>query len=352
MHAGSIGGTDYTTPQDVIIETDAEGRTTVYLSTDTDRSDAIDLTNAMGDPLPFTLTRTVTPVAAVDGTGGAGAISFGTNARTIGTGSISIGAGARVLSVSTAAQLETPPDAVEGTLRHAGEIGGVDYTVALPVIVETATDGSTVVYAAADTDRRTPLNLNDENGVPLPFTLTRTVTPAQVPPASLPRTLAVEGAVAIGAGASVTHLEDAEGNAILDADGASTPAHRGVAIGNNAKVTGENGIAIGANAEAGANEIRIGTNQSEVFIGPYDLGQISDDVETNRAGIATAVALSSLPSVQGPDGGWSLALGAFDGETAVAGGINFDFRQIGTIKIGVATSGGETSAGVGFGMGF
>ena len=306
-----------------------------------------------GTPLAFTLARTVTPVAAVDGTGGTGAISVGANSRTVGEGSISIGSGATVVSVSTAAQRATPPPAVTGTLTLAQTIGTVDYSGGAAVIIETDPEtGRSTVYAASDINRQSPITLTDSAGDDLAFTLMRTVTQAPTPPASLPQTAAVEGAVAIGAGASVTHLEDANGDAILDADGASTPAHRGVAIGNNAKVTGENGIAIGANAEAGANEIRIGTNQSEVFIGPYDLGQISDDVETNRAGIASAVALANLPSVQGPDGGWSLALGSFDGETAVAGGINFDFRQIGTIKIGVASSGGETSAGVGFGMGF
>ena len=133
-------------------------------------------------------------------------------------------------------------------------------------------------------------------------------------------------------------------------------ANNAVAIGNNASVTGNNGIAIGANVSAEANQIRIGRdNQTDVRIGAYHLSAISTntaDIQTNRAGIASAVAIANLPSVQGPKGGWSLALGSFDGETAIAGGINFDVLSSSIVKIGIASSDGETSAGIGFGMGF
>ena len=154
----------------------------------------------------------------------------------------------------------------------------------------------------------------------------------------------------------------ATGNVVIRATSSVTEsntfsaANNAVAIGNNAAVTGDNGIAIGANATAGANQIRIGNaNQTDVQIGAYNLGAISTntaDIQTNRAGIASAVALANLPTVQGPKGGWSLALGSFDGETAIAGGINFDVLSSSVVKIGIASSDGETSAGIGFGMGF
>ena len=133
-------------------------------------------------------------------------------------------------------------------------------------------------------------------------------------------------------------------------------ANNAVAIGKNASVTGDNGIAIGADVTAAADQIRIGNeNQTDVRIGAYHLSAISTntaDIQTNRAGIASAVAIANLPAVQGPKGGWSLALGSFDGETAIAGGINFDVLSSSIVKISVASSDGETSAGIGFGMGF
>ena len=139
------------------------------------------------------------------------------------------------------------------------------------------------------------------------------------------------------------------------ADNTFSAANNAVAIGDGAAVVGDNGIAIGAGAVAEANQIRIGSNQTDVQIGAYNLAEIrtnTADIQTNRAGIASAVAIANLPAVQGPTGGWSLALGSFDGETAIAGGINFDVLSSSIVKISVASSDGETSAGIGFGMGF
>ena len=130
------------------------------------------------------------------------------------------------------------------------------------------------------------------------------------------------------------------------------------------KVTGENGIAIGKGAEAGANQIRIGANTvTDVEVGKYNLATITtniaagiaanrDDIEINRSGIAMSVALSNLPTVKGPKGGWSLALGSFESETAIAAGVHYNVGTNGTIKIGVANSSGGSSGGIGFGMGF
>ncbi|WP_424946899.1 YadA-like family protein [Candidatus Spongiihabitans sp.] len=163
--------------------------------------------------------------------------------------------------------------------------------------------------------------------------------------------------------------------------------HRG--RGRKASVTGAGGIAIGAEVEAGENAIVIGTDAHSVEIGGVDINAVhttltdadtalgvrigantagiarnaddigantagiarnADDIETNRSGIAMSVALAHLPTIKG--GGWGIAAGTFDSETAIAVGAHFEVQQNAFIKIGGASSGGETSFGVGFGKGW
>ncbi len=211
------------------------------------------------------------------------------------------------------------------------------------------------------------------------------------------------GGVAIGAGAEVNGE-----NSI--AIGAGAKAGKGAtALGAGAKVTGDNGIAIGAGAEAGENEIVIGNErQKKVTIGGFNLADITDDITTNtgnittntgniatntgnittnagnittnagniatnagniatnagniatntsninvnRSGIAMAMAMSNLPTVKGDNGGWGIAGGSFDGESALAVGANFNVGNQGVAKISISSSSGETSFGLGYGMGF
>ena len=207
-------------------------------------------------------------------------------------------------------------------------------------------------------------------------------------------------AVAIGEGAFVgsEYRIDVDGNLVLDEDGnpiiegngddgtaigvgASVTGEGGTAIGAGAEVTGTDGIAIGRGVTAGENQIRIGAgDQTDVRIGAYDIGTNTRNIatnlasintnsagiatnlasintnrasiDTNRAGIATAVALASLPVINGARGGWSIAAGSFDSESAIAIGANFNVGQNATIRFGVSTSSGETSGAIGFGMGF
>ncbi len=198
-------------------------------------------------------------------------------------------------------------------------------------------------------------------------------------------------AVAIGADSSVT-------------------GDNGVALGADA-TAGENGIAIGAGVTAGANEVIIGsTATTRAVIGGIDLGQlvtntdaadgritaeetarteadtalgvrITDeatartgadtaldgriktnvaditrnraDIDTNRSGIAMAIAFAHLPSVPaGDQGSWGIGAGSFAGKSALAVGISYRVQKNGLIKAGVSSSGGETSFGIGFGKGF
>ena len=149
----------------------------------------------------------------------------------------------------------------------------------------------------------------------------------------------------------------------------------GIAIGRKASVTGAGGIAIGAEVEAGENATVIDTDAHSVEIGGVDINAVhttltdadtalgvrigantagiarnADDIETNRSGIAMSVALAHLPTIKG--GGWGIAAGTFDSETAIAVGAHFEVQRNAFIKIGGASSGGETSFGVGFGKGW
>ena len=313
--------------------------------------------------------------------------ALGAGASVAGTGSIAIGNNARVGTVGvygSAVAGEYHVTRSAATRHGTGSSTGVN-----GIRLGTGTGSS--ILLTEDTVVVGPMGGEQRVTLRAGTSITLSAAPTPTAGTTEPTTAGVAGTYDITYAASVnTRLDNVEGT--LDADGVLTvtvasnglnigdkirlsatgtvvirstssvtesntfnEAHNAVAIGNNAAVTGDNGIAIGAGATAGANQIRIGNTQTDVQIGAYNLAEIrtnTADIQTNRAGIASAVAIANLPSVQGPKGGWSLALGSFDGETAIAGGINFDVLSSSIVKISVASSDGETSAGIGFGMGF
>ena len=105
-------------------------------------------------------------------------------------------------------------------------------------------------------------------------------------------------------------------------------------------------VAVAEMREAVNGGTAVGTTNSG------NIARNSDDIETNRAGIASAIALASLPVLPGGSGNWGIALGSFDSETAVAVGANWNVSDSSNIKVGISSSSGETSAGIGFGMRF
>ena len=176
---------------------------------------------------------------------------------------------------------------------------------------------------------------------------------------------------------------------------AAVIVNRATAVGANSTVTGHNGVAIGFEATAAENGIVIGTADQTAVIGGVDLAGIATNtgnittntgnittntgnittntagiatntgnittntagiatnknaIDTNRSGIAMSVALAHLPTIKG--GGWGIAAGTFDSETAIAVGAHFGVQQNAFIKVGAASSGGETSFGIGYGKGF
>ena len=286
---------------------------------------------------------TTTDTAGNDGTAvGSGAIVKGIGSAAIGNGAI-VGINIEGTPAVTTAVPGTYVITIDGVnYAGTGTISPGDgtpdvLTLTTPQTTDTDGDGSL-----------TTATFQDGEGDTLRITVV--VAPIPVSPRIDPSITAVAYGTAVGVNTKVV------GNGGVALGSGATAGANGIAIGS--RVTADGSL---VSVTAGANQIRIGGTQTDVRVGVYDLSGLAqipqiavntDDIETNRAGVASAIAMANLPSVQGPKGGWSLALGSFDSETAIAGGINFDVFTSSIVKISVASSGGETSAGVGFGMGF
>lgn len=98
------------------------------------------------------------------------------------------------------------------------------------------------------------------------------------------------GATPTGSGAQPN--ANAAENSVAIGAGASVSggSHNSVAIGQGATVTGANGIAIGRGATAAANQIRIGGDQTDVRIGSYNLRGMEQSITANAAGLRTNAA--------------------------------------------------------------
>ena len=109
-----------------------------------------------------------------------------------------------------------------------------------------------------------------------------------------------------------------------------------------------NMASIGTNADAiAANMNSIGSNSSAISDNRNMIGELSEDLETVRAGVAASMALAGMPAINGR--GISIGVGSFDGESAFAVGFQIQGEQA-SFKVGVTSASGATgaSAGVGF----
>ena len=97
----------------------------------------------------------------------------------------------------------------------------------------------------------------------------------------------------------------------------------------------------------GANSAAIGLNSGMIADNRHLIGELSGDLEVVRAGVAAAIALSRMPSIDG--GGISFGAGTFGGEMAYAVGFQVE-REFASFDIGVTSSGGGLGAGVGVGL--
>ncbi|WP_424947746.1 YadA C-terminal domain-containing protein [Candidatus Spongiihabitans sp.] len=320
------------------------------------------------------------------------AVTIGTNTEASGSGSVVIGAGASASRVATAAAAEMV--ATDGTYDVVVVTGAVDSVVNVDDdagndenddVVYEGVEGRLVKREVAATD--TASARTEYYG-----TLDIDTTPDDDATTTTPFSFGGTGNV----NNVVTEEVTAPTDRVAEVAELKGAVENAVAIGKDASVTGDNGIAIGADVTAGVNEIVIGSNTAtrvevggvnlagigdnaddidtntglieanDVDIAAHDLAitantnsvaantagiaRNADDIDTNRSGIAMSVALAHLPTIKG--GGWGIAVGSFDSETAVAVGAHFDVQQNAFIKVGAASSGGETSFGIGFGKGF
>ena len=119
-------------------------------------------------------------------------------------------------------------------------------------------------------------------------------------------------------------------------------------IMTNAGNIADNAAAIGANTGAIADlGNRVGSNESAIQRNSGMIGELSESLETVRAGVAASMALAGMPAINGR--GISIGVGSFDGESAFAVGFMIQ-GEMASFKVGVTSAGGATgaSAGVGF----
>ena len=107
---------------------------------------------------------------------------------------------------------------------------------------------------------------------------------------------------------------------------------------------------ISSNADAIASNMNsIGQNRSMINDNRNMIGELSDDLDVVRAGVAASMALAGMPAINGR--GIAIGVGSYDGESAFAVGFQIQGEQA-SFKIGVTSSGGETGASAGVGFNF
>ena len=109
-----------------------------------------------------------------------------------------------------------------------------------------------------------------------------------------------------------------------------------------------NTAGVSSNADAiAANMNSIGSNTAGMMDNRNMIGELSDDLDIVRAGVAASMALAGMPAINGR--GISIGVGSFDGESAFAVGFQIQ-GEMASFKVGLTSGGGATgaSAGVGF----
>ena len=142
-----------------------------------------------------------------------------------------------------------------------------------------------------------------------------------------------------------------DGEAMARADGdvmLATAIEEAVAAGAAADMA--LGGRISSNADAIASNMNsIGQNRSMINDNRNMIGELSDDLDVVRAGVAASMALAGMPAINGR--GIAIGVGSYDGESAFAVGFQIQGEQA-SFKVGVTSSGGETGASAGVGFNF
>ena len=154
--------------------------------------------------------------------------------------------------------------------------------------------------------------------------------------------------ISTNAGHIVTNAGNIAGNAsnIVTNNGLISRNTGTIAV--NSSLIDRNAGHIAVNSgRIGANTAAIGLNTGMIADNRHLIGELSQDLDIVRAGVAASIALSRMPSIDG--GGISFGAGTFGGEMAYAVGFQVE-RGFGSFDIGVTSSGGEIGAGVGVGV--
>ena len=142
-----------------------------------------------------------------------------------------------------------------------------------------------------------------------------------------------------------------DGEAMARADGdvmLATAIEQAVAAGAASDMA--LGGRISSNADAIASNMNsIGQNRSMINDNRNMIGELSDDLDVVRAGVAASMALAGMPAINGR--GIAIGVGSYDGESAFAVGFQIQGEQA-SFKVGVTSSGGETGASAGVGFNF
>lgn len=142
-----------------------------------------------------------------------------------------------------------------------------------------------------------------------------------------------------------------DGEAMARADGdvmLATAIEEAVAAGAAADMALGGRITSNAN-DIAANMNAIGQNRSAISDNRNMIGELSDDLDVVRAGVAASMALAGMPAINGR--GIAIGVGSYDGESAFAVGFQIQGEQA-SFKVGVTSSGGETGASAGVGFNF
>ena len=138
-----------------------------------------------------------------------------------------------------------------------------------------------------------------------------------------------------------------ENRGMIETNMADIVTNAGNIMTNSGRIDA-NEAAIGMNTSAIAdNAAAIGSNRSSIMQNAGMIGDLQDQMEVVRAGVAASMALAGMPAINGR--GISIGVGSYDGESAFAVGFQIQ-GEMASFKIGVTSAGGETgaSAGVGF----
>ena len=156
------------------------------------------------------------------------------------------------------------------------------------------------------------------------------------------------GNIMTNAGNIMTNADNIMANSgRIDSNADSIMTNAGNIMTNADNIMANSGR-IDSNADAiAANMNSIGSNSSAISDNRNMIGELSEDLETVRAGVAASMALAGMPAINGR--GISIGVGSFDGESAFAVGFQIQGEQA-SFKVGVTSASGATgaSAGVGF----